>query len=73
MARRVLIYALVYGSIGAALGICLAIYTKDAEVPHKNIILSNGSAVKANTVAPVAVSNESVAPVESHAEQVEEN
>ena len=69
MARRVLIYALVYGSIGAALGICLAIYTKDAEVPHKNIILSNGSAVKANTAAPVA--NDSVAPIEPA--QVEED
>lgn len=64
MGRRVLIYALVYGSIGAALGVCLALYTKDAEIPHKNIISSNGSfPVKAPT-------NEAVTPVEPA--QVEE-
>jgi hypothetical protein len=66
MARRVLIYALVYGSIGAALGICLALYTKDAEIPHKNIILSNGSGPKATTnetvvtTEPVQVEDTSV-------------
>jgi hypothetical protein len=70
MARRVLIYALVYGSIGAALGACLAFYTKDAEIPHQNIISKNGSTVKATTV-PVAVANESVTPIEPV--QVEEN
>ena len=63
MGRRVLVYALVYGSIGAALGVCLALYTKDAEVPHKNIISSNGSAVKAPP-------NEAVVPTEPA--QVEE-
>lgn len=57
MGRRVLVYAIVYGSIGAAIGVMLALYTKDVEVP-KSIVLkakSNGSAVKASTaeVAPV--------------------
>jgi len=53
--RRVLIYALVYGSIGVAVGVLLALYTKDVEVP-RNIVLKskqNGSAVTAETSVPV--------------------
>lgn len=57
MARRVIVYALVYGSIGAAIGVMLALYTKDVEVPQQIILKakSNGSTVKASTadVAPV--------------------
>lgn len=60
MGKRVLIYALVYGSIGAALGVCLALYTKDAEIPHKNIISSNGSGVKATTNDTVVLTTEPV-------------
>lgn len=48
MGRRVLVYAVVYGSIGVAIGVMLALYTKDVEVP-KQIVLkvnSNGSSHK---------------------------
>lgn len=47
--RRVLIYAIVYGSIGAMIGVCVALYTADVEMaPHKNVVLKNGSATKAS-------------------------
>lgn len=45
--RRVLIYAAIYAGIGALIGVCVALYTADLEsAPHKNIVLSNGSATK---------------------------
>jgi hypothetical protein len=44
--RRVLIYAVIYGAIGALVGACVALYTRDLEVMPKNIVLSNGSAAK---------------------------
>ena len=44
--RRVLIYAAIYGGIGALIGVCLALYTRDVETVPKNIVLSNGSATK---------------------------
>jgi hypothetical protein len=47
--RRVLIYMAIYGGIGALIGACVALYTADLEnVPHKNIVLKNGSAIKAS-------------------------
>jgi hypothetical protein len=56
MARRVLLYAIIYGSVGVAIGVMLAIYTADVEPPHKNIVIpngnKNGSASKATTAAP---------------------
>lgn len=45
--RRVLIYAAIYGSIGVAIGVCLALYTRDMEAP-KTIAL-NGSHATAST------------------------
>lgn len=45
--RRVLIYAVIYGSIGAMIGVCVALYTADVEVPSKKTVLQNGSATKA--------------------------
>jgi hypothetical protein len=48
MGKRVLIYAVIYGSIGVLIGVCLALYTKDVDSPPKNIVLKNGSATKAN-------------------------
>jgi hypothetical protein len=47
--RRVLIYATIYGAIGAMVGVCVALYTKDVPLP-KNIVLQNGSATKATSV-----------------------
>jgi len=45
--RRVLIYAAIYGSIGAMIGVCVALYTADVEnVPSKEIVSRNGSATK---------------------------
>lgn len=45
--RRVLIYAVVYGSIGALIGVCVALYTADVEVAPKTFSL-NGSATKSD-------------------------
>jgi hypothetical protein len=52
--RRVLIYALVYGSIGALVGVCVALYTQDVDVTilPKSIILKNGSATKSSERTP---------------------
>jgi hypothetical protein len=49
MARRVFVYALVYGSIGAAIGVMLALYTKDVEIPAQIVARSNGSNHKGST------------------------
>lgn len=50
--RRVLIYALVYGAIGAGVGVMVALYTKDVPpVPIKTIDLNpNGSSANARVV-----------------------
>jgi len=45
--RRVLIYASIYAAIGAMVGVCVALYTKDDVPLPKNIVLGNGSATKA--------------------------
>lgn len=58
MTRRVLIYAAIYGSIGVAVGVLLALYTAPNE-EHKNIVLkskSNGSTVEHDS-APVVEPN----------------
>lgn len=58
MARRVLLYAVIYGSVGVAIGVMLALYTADVDPTqkHKNIVIpngnKNGSASKATTAAP---------------------
>jgi hypothetical protein len=45
--RRVLIYAVIYGSIGAMIGVCVALYTADVEaLPSKKVVAQNGSATK---------------------------
>jgi hypothetical protein len=45
--RRVLIYAVIYGSIGAMIGVCVALYTQDVELtPTKEVVSRNGSATK---------------------------
>ena len=49
--KRVVLYALVYGAIGAGLGVCVALYTQDAEIPRK-IILSKNGAVTKSVVSP---------------------
>jgi hypothetical protein len=56
MGRRVLLYAVLYGSVGVAIGVLLALYTADMKPPHKNIIIGNknGSASKAATQEPTS-------------------
>jgi hypothetical protein len=44
--RRVLVYALIYGAIGASIGVLVALYTSDVEVPSKEVVSRNGSATK---------------------------
>lgn len=46
--RRVLVYAAIYGGIGALVGVCVALYTKDVDamVPKRFTVLQNGSAAK---------------------------
>lgn len=50
--RRVLIYALVYGAIGAGVGVMVALYTKDVPLPPIKTINLNGSHV-AEATEPV--------------------
>jgi hypothetical protein len=45
--KRILLYAAVYGCIGAMAGVMVALYTQDAPLP-KNIVLGNGSTTKAS-------------------------
>jgi len=69
--RRVLIYAAIYGSIGALIGACVALYTRDIEAVPKNIVLQNGSATKAGkshsssttTAVPEVAESSTTSPV----------
>jgi hypothetical protein len=74
--RRVLIYAMIYGSIGALIGACVALYTRDLEAPHKNIVLQNGSAIKPGkshssspTIAKEEVAEPTTSPVHVQVEE----
>lgn len=70
--RRVLIYAVVYGAVGALIGTCVALYTRDIEVPHKTIVSKNGSAIKAgktHSSSPDTVKIEVAEPTTSTMEE----
>jgi hypothetical protein len=74
--RRVLIYAAIYGCVGALIGTCVALYTRDIDAVPKGIVLQNGSAIKAGkshssstTPAVSEVAESTTSPV---AQQVEE-
>jgi hypothetical protein len=47
--RRVLVYALIYGAIGAMIGVGVALYTADVETaPSKEVVSRNGSVTKSS-------------------------
>lgn len=75
--RRVLIYAAIYGGIGALIGVCVALYTADLEsAPHKNIVLKNGSAIKpskTHSSSPTTASAEIAEPSPTTSPITEEN
>jgi hypothetical protein len=72
--RRVLIYAVIYGGIGALIGACIALYTADVEgAPSKNIVLQNGSATKPGKTHSSSLTTAAEEVAEPTTSQVEEN
>jgi hypothetical protein len=72
--RRVLIYAVIYGSIGAMIGVCVALYTADVEtIPSKEIVSRNGSATKSGQTHSSSLTKTETEVAEPTTTQVEEN
>jgi hypothetical protein len=72
--RRVLIYAVIYGSIGAMIGVCVALYTADVEtIPSKEVVSRNGSATKSGQTHSSSLTKTETEVAEPTTIPVEEN
>jgi hypothetical protein len=72
--RRVLIYAVIYGVVGAMIGVCVALYTADVEaIPSKKVVSRNGSATKSGQTHSSSLTKTETEVAEPTTTQVEEN